>query len=91
MEGCGASCSRTRALPPEILAQFLRSADFSHFRPKLGATRICFQDRDYIEISLTDGSGTHYYAGESRSNGASVQAAQALIAYVDAGDFLTGR
>ena len=91
MEGCGANCSRTKALPPEILAKFLSSADLKHFRPKLGATRVCYQDRDYIEINLVDGSGTHYYAGDSRSNVASVQAVQALIAYVDAGDFHTGR
>lgn len=91
MEGCGNSCSRTRALPPEILAKFLSFADLKHFRPKLGATRICYQDRDYIEINLVDASGTHYYAGDSRSNVASVQAAQALIAYVDADDSHTGR
>lgn len=91
MEGCGASHSRTKDLPPEILAKFLRSADFEHFRKKEGATRICYRDRDYIEINLVDASGSHYYAGDSKNNDASVQAVQALIAYVDEGDFHTGR
>ena len=91
MEGCGSSYSRTRELPPETLAKFLRSADFQHFRQKLNATRICFQDRDYIEINLVDASGTHHYAGDSRSNAASVQATQALIAFVNAGHCLKDR
>lgn len=82
MEGCGTTYTCTKALPPEILEKFLRSADLEHFRAKEGATRICFQDRDYIEIKLVDGSGSHYYAGDGAKNAASVQAAKILIAYV---------
>ena len=82
MEGCGNAWSRTRTLSPEILREFLRSADFKHFQADESATRICFRNRDYIEVTLVDGSGTHHYAGFSGKNPASVQAAQALIWYV---------